>query len=103
MDWINIIVSILSGLAVCIPLAAKLVSVVKQAVREKNWSKLVKLVMSLMEDAETMFDTGAQRKEWVLGGIESMADSIDCEVDMDVIGKLIDSLCELTKHVNTGK
>ena len=64
MDWINIIVSILSGLAVCIPLAAKLVSVVKQAVREKNWSKLVKLVMSLMEDAETMFDTGAQRKEW---------------------------------------
>ena len=33
MDWINVVVSILVGLATCIPLAAKLVQYVQKAVQ----------------------------------------------------------------------
>ena len=38
IDWINAVVSILVGLATCIPLANKLVKYVQKAVQEKNWA-----------------------------------------------------------------
>ena len=36
MEWINYAVSILSGLAIAIPLVVKLIEYVKKAVKEKN-------------------------------------------------------------------
>ena len=53
---VNIIVSILSGIAACIPLVVQLVKYVKQAVQEKNWNQLVTMVMKLMEEAEKKFE-----------------------------------------------
>ena len=56
--------------------------------------------MNLMEEAETKFETGADRKEWVMMMIKASADTINYEIDMDEISKLIDSLCSMTKIVN---
>ena len=41
MDWVEIIIAILSGLAACIPLVIKLVQYVEKAIKEKNWSALL--------------------------------------------------------------
>ena len=41
--WIQIAISILSGIAVAIPLIIKLVNVVKDSVKEKNWNLLMKM------------------------------------------------------------
>ena len=97
---VNIIVSILSGLAACIPLVIQLVKYVKTATKEKNWNQLLKLVTNLMEEAEKKFDTGAETKEWVLMAIKSSADTINYPIDMDEVSKLIDSLCDMSKIVN---
>ena len=98
--WVELVVAILSGLAACIPLVVQLVKYCQKAVREKNWNQLLKLVMNLMEEAETKFETGADRKEWVLTCIKASADQINYEIDMDEVSKLIDSLCNMTKVVN---
>ena len=98
--YIELIVAILSGLVACIPLVVQLVKYCQKAVREKNWNQLLKLVMNLMEEAETKFETGADRKEWVMMMIKASADTINYEIDMDEISKLIDSLCSMTKIVN---
>lgn len=98
--YIELIVAILSGLGACIPLVVQLVKYCQKAVREKNWNQLLKLVMNLMEEAETKFETGADRKEWVMMMIKASADTINYEIDMDEISKLIDSLCSMTKIVN---
>lgn len=98
--YIELIVAILSGLCACIPLVVQLVKYCQKAVREKNWNQLLKLVMNLMEEAETKFETGADRKEWVMMMIKASADTINYEIDMDEISKLIDSLCSMTKIVN---
>ena len=37
MEWLQLIVSVLAGLATAIPLAIKLVEYVQKAVKEKNW------------------------------------------------------------------
>ena len=101
MDWVNVIVSILSGLAVVIPLVVELVKWVKKAVQEKNWTKLLTLVTELMQEAELKFEDGASRKEWVMMAIKASADTIDYEIDMEMVSKLIDDLCAMSRVVNS--
>ena len=100
MEWYEILISILSGLVAVIPLVVKLVEWVQRAVKEKNWSKLLNLVMGLMAEAEKKFDNGADRRVWVLDMVAASADIIDYNIDLEQVGALIDSLCEMSKKVN---
>lgn len=100
MDWVNVVVSILSSLAIVIPLVVELVKWIKTAVQEKNWSKLITLVMTFMADAEKMFQTGEERKNYVLLAIKASADTINYNIDMDQVSKLIDELAAMSKIVN---
>ena len=103
MSWVDIVVSILSGLAVCIPLVVQLVNVVRTSVKEKNWSQIVAIVLDLMKQAETLFAEGAARKAWVMAGVESAAKSINYNYD-DVakqkVSDMIDAICATAKIVN---
>lgn len=99
-EWVEIVVSILSGLAVAIPMAVKLVEYVQKATKEKNWNKMVELVINLMEEAEAKLEQGADRKEWVLAMVKASADTINYDVDLAVIGDMIDHLCDMSKIVN---
>lgn len=100
MDVLQLVVSALAGLATTIPLVVQLVKYVQKAVKEKNWPKVIEMVTNYMERAETMFETGADRKEWVMAMVKASADTINYDIDMDAIGKLIDSLCGMSKVVN---
>ena len=100
MEYLDVILSIVAGLAAAIPLVIKLVQYVTAAVKEKNWNKLLDLVMSLMEEAEEKFADGATRKEWVMAMVATSAESINYDVDIAAISELIDSLCDLSKVVN---
>ena len=104
MSWVDIVVSIMSGLAVCIPLVVKLVNVVSTYVKEKNWSQIVAIVLDLMKQAETLFAEGAARKAWVMAGVESAAKSINYnydEVAKKKVSDMIDAICATAKIVNT--
>lgn len=100
MDWVQLLVSVLAGLATAIPLAIKLVEYVQKAVKEKNWGKVLDMVMKYMATAEDKFDNGADRKEWVLAMVRASAETVNYDIDMEVIGKLIDDLCNMSKKVN---
>ena len=100
LEWLQLIVSVLAGLVTAIPLAIKLVEYVQKAVKEKNWSKMLDVVMKKMALAEDMFDNGADRKEWVLTMVKASAETINYDVDMDAISQLIDDLCKMSKKVN---
>ena len=103
MDWVNVVVSILSGLAVAVPLVVELVKWIKTAIQEKNWQELLRLITNLMEEAETKFDNGADRKAWVLTCVKASADTINYKIDLEQVGQLVDSLCALSKVVNAPK
>ena len=47
LNWVEIVISILTGLAAAIPLVVKLVEYVQKAVKEKNWNKMLDMVMDL--------------------------------------------------------
>lgn len=99
-EWMRLIVSILAGLVTAIPLAIKLVEYVQKAAKEKNWGKVLDMVMKYMATAEEKFDSGADRKEWVLAMVKASADTVDYDIDMEVISRLIDDLCKMSKTVN---
>lgn len=75
MEWAKLIISNLTGIAAIIALVISLVKYVKQAIKEKNWPQVVKMVSDYMEQAEDMFDSGADRKQWVMAMVQVSADS----------------------------
>ena len=103
MEWYEILIDILSGLIIVIPLVVKLIEYVKKATKEKNWNKLLQLIMNLMAEAENKFDNGTDRKDWVMMAIKASADTIEYDINMDEVSALIDSLCAMTKMVNAPK
>lgn len=100
MEWLELILSILAGLAAAIPLVIKLVEYVQKAIKEKNWGVVLNMVMNYMTIAEEKFDNGVDRKEWVLAMIEESAVTVNYDIDMAVISSMIDNLASMSKKVN---
>lgn len=104
MDWIEMIISILVGLATVIPVVVKLVEYVQKAVKEKNWNEIMRITIEYMKTAETKFADGATRKEWVLAMVRTSAVSINYDLDDAALAKisdLIDSICAAASIINS--
>ena len=104
--WIQIVISILSGIAVAIPLIIKLVEVVKKATKEKNWNLLLKMTMDYMTEAEKNIASGAERKEWVMSMVIASAANINYPMTDDDVKKiedLIDAICDASKILNNSE
>ncbi|HBC91142.1 MAG TPA: hypothetical protein DCZ00_06850 [Lactococcus sp.] len=105
-QYLQLIVSVLAGLATAIPLAIKLVEYVRKAVKEKNWPKVVGLVIDLMSEVEGKMEVGADKKAYVMAMLKASADTIDYDLDekdYEKIGKLIDNMCDMSKVLNANK
>ena len=98
--WIQAVISVLSGIAVLIPLIVKLVQYIQKAVKEKNWNQMLRLVMNLMAQAEELYDSGAEKKEWVLKELHAVADTLNYDIDWVVVSEMIDAMCEMAHEVN---
>jgi len=105
MKWIELLVAILSGLVICIPLAAQLVENVREAVQEKNWANLLGMVMQFMAEAEQSFSSGVQKKAFVMAQLEAAAAAANYNLtdeSRDRISAMIDAMCAMAKVVNVG-
>lgn len=104
MDIVRILeltASIIAGIAVCVPLVVKLIEYVKAAAAGRDYQKLIKLTMKLCVEAELLFGTGAERKQWVMNRVTDIAKTMDIEIDTDAIGRLIDDLVEASRVINS--
>lgn len=99
--WVQIIVPIFTGLVACVPLVIKLVEWIKKATKEKNWTALMQLVLKLMTEAEKNYATGAERKKYVMDSINAIKETLNYDVDMQVVSDMIDSIVDATKKINT--
>lgn len=99
-DILNLLAMIFAGIATAIPLVAKLIKLVHQIALERNWGKALGLVMGLMEDAEELALSGADKKAWVMQGFRSLANLVEYDIDDETLGALIDQLAAMSKKVN---
>jgi hypothetical protein len=103
MEWLELIIAILSGIATCIPLVIKLIDYIKALHKEKNWGKLIVIVSNFIAEAEVLYLDGASKKDYVINSVLAIAKTIDYPVDKDMLGELIDNLVALSKKVNIEK
>ena len=101
MEWYEIIISILSGIATCVPLVISLVKYIQKVAKEKNWGAVVQLVLKLMTEAEQNYSNGADKKTYVMSTIKSMESTLQYDIDEKAISELIDSIILATKKINT--
>lgn len=102
-NWIEMLVAILAGLVVCIPLVVNLIEVVREAVMERNWSTLIKIVMNFMVEAERVFDNGYDRKQWVMSQLDAAAKTANYDLTEEArqrISDMIDAMCTMAYTVN---
>lgn len=99
-DTLELILAVVSGIATAIPLVIQLSKWIQRAVKERNWSRLMDLVLAYMVKAENLFDDGATKKQWVMEMIQQSAETINYEIDMDMVSALIDNLCKMSRKVN---
>ena len=103
MEWLELIIAIISGIATCIPLVIKLVDYIKALSKEKNWGKLVVIVSGFMAEAETLYPDGASKKDYVISSVLAIAKTIDYPLDKEMLGELIDNLAALSNKINVNK
>lgn len=101
--WIEIVIAVLTGLATCIPLVIKLVQTIKEAVKAKNWTPLMQLMLKLMAEAEDNYSTGAEKKTYVIDSIKALESSLNYDVDMDAVSAMVDAIIDATKKINVNK
>ena len=97
------VISILSGVAVCLPLVLKLIETVKELVNEKKWNILVRNIFVLMTDAEEHYQQGAEKKAYVMSAIEIVAAQIGFNYDEEAkvkVSTMIDEICKISKEIN---
>ncbi len=101
MEWVKLIIALVSGIAACIPLVIQLVKFIKEAAKSKNWAPLMQLVLKLMTEAEKNYATGTERKKYVIDSIKAMESTLNYDIDENVIAEMIDSVIKATKTINT--
>lgn len=99
-DTLALILQIVVGLVPVIPLVISLVKYVVKAAKEKNWTQMVSLALKLIAEAETLFETGAEKKEYVVKLVMAAAKEINYDIDERALRNLIDSIIDVTKTVN---
>lgn len=103
---VELILALVTGICTAIPLVLKLVATVQTAVREKNWNLILALTLELMERAEEKFDTGYERKKWVLESLKYSSTQFNYDLDqatLDKLDLLIDSICSTAKIITAAK
>ena len=103
MEWLELLVAIISGIASCVPLVIKLIDYVKALAKEKNWGKLIVIVSNLMAEAEKLYADGASKKDYVIKSVLAMSKTIDYPVDEEMLEELINNLTALSKKINIDK
>lgn len=101
MDVLEIILSIVTGIAACIPLVIQLIKYIREAAKSQNWTALMQLVLKLMSEAEANYKEGAKKKEYVLDSIKAIESTLNYDVDIDKVSTMIDSIIDATKKINT--
>ena len=97
--WLGFIIAFCAAAAILIPLGIKFYKHLKNAVDNGDWSAIMSLTIKLMGEAKDKFEKGADKKEWVLGQLRIVSQELNYDLDEEVIGRFIDSICDLGKRL----
>lgn len=101
MDIEHMIKSIIIVAIIVVILAIRLTQYIQSKKDINHYNHLAKIIMNLLLTAEEEFDNGKDRKEYVMNNVKSLNKIFGHNLDLDQISKMIDSIVDVTKKINT--
>ena len=96
-----LLIGIIAALvALAIPFIIALIQFVRTNIKNKNVGPFINFVLNMITEAEKLFSSGAEKKQWVVGMVNSASNTIGYKLDTEKLGQLIDDLVAMTKQVN---
>jgi translation initiation factor 2B subunit (eIF-2B alpha/beta/delta family) len=105
-DMMNLIIQGLTALATIIPVIYATISLFRKYIKEKNWAKVMTLVMEYCQEAEKLLSDGAQKKQWVMNALIASGKMTGYDLNdeaMAQISDLIDKLIDASRNINVTK
>ena len=101
VEWIELVIIVLNGALVIF----KLCQSGAELFKEKQWNKLVDIMLDLMVEAEKQFTEGAAKKAWVLNELRVAAKSLEYDYNAEAerkVSEMIDAFCMASKEIQKG-
>lgn len=103
MNYLEEIITILSGLLILIAYFTKLVSALKKSRDYKNQNTTNIELMELIKLSEELFENGENKKTFVLERIKDFVNENNFNIDFEEIDKMIEKYINMTNKVNIEK
>lgn len=100
MDSLEIIFGVLSTILVCMIYLVKLIEKIKEVRKLENKDLILKELMDLIKLSEELFESGEEKKKFVITRIKSFLVENRFKSNMDELEHQIESYIDLTKNVN---
>jgi len=103
MDSLEMIFGVLSTILVCIIYLVKLIDKVKEVRKFENKELVLKELIELIKLSEELFDSGEEKKKFVVTRIKNFQLENKFKSNMDELEHQIESYIDLTNKVNINK
>lgn len=98
---VTLICGLVGAIGALIPTAIKLVSALKEIVKNKEWQKIIKMAYKAVESAEATGKTGAEKKEMAISAVKAACTEAGIEITEESLSKLGDYIDELITYFNS--
>ncbi len=103
MDSLEIIFGVLSTILVCMIYLVKLIEKIKEVRKLENKDLILKELMDLIKLSEELFESGEEKKKFVVTRIKNFQLENKLKSNMDELEHQIESYIDLTNKVNIKK
>lgn len=97
------IFSYIAGGVAIIALFIALIKTMRELKLNYGWIQMMYAIFEYIEEAESEFKNGEDKKQYVLEQIEKLANEIGYKINIIEIGEFIDCLVSFSKKVNIKK
>ena len=99
-EYIDLIIAICGAISVIVPLAIKYYNAIKALIKEKNYVKILDIMRGAATEAEKLYESGAERREYVLNIIKVSCDNLKVDYDEKRFDEELTKLIDATKEIN---
>lgn len=99
-DIVRIVLDVLAGLAILIPVAYGIFNGIKKLFKDKDYKKLLANALELIVTAEQKYESGADKKKFVLDMLKEVATKAKIKYDEESLSSTIDDIIALSKKIN---
>ena len=99
-EWIDLIIAICGAITVIVPLGINLYKAMVALIKEKNYAKILEIMKDAAVEAEKLYSTGAERRDYVLNILKVSCENLKVDYDENKLDTELTKFIDATKKIN---